>query len=142
MPSPSSARRRRPLSSIVLASALLAGPACAGGEIEGEWHVDRSLSLQTLTAKKTVSADEAAGVIAMFGASTLIFEGAAVRVAFGPAPVACAWTWGEAGEIRLSSCLDKRKQPAPGPARLELSGDGTIRLIEEDGSALAFRRAS
>ncbi|PWR21304.1 hypothetical protein DKG74_12725 [Zavarzinia aquatilis] len=102
--------------------------------------MDRALSLLTLTATKTVSAEEAAGVVAMFGGSTLTFEGEKVKVGFGPAPVACAWAWGEAGEIRLSSCLDKRKQPAPGPARLELSADGTIRLIEEDGSALAFRR--
>lgn len=104
--------------------------------------MDRSLSLQTLTAKKTVSAEEASGIVAMFGGAILSFEGAQARVSLGPAPVTCAWTWGEAQEIRLSACVDKRKQPAPGPARLELSGDGTIHLIEEDGSALAFRRKS
>lgn len=142
MPSPLLVRIRRPLSFMAIASTLLAGPVFADGNIEGEWRVDRTLSLQTLTARKTVSAEEASGILAMFGAATLSFEGAKAHVALGPAPVTCAWTWGEAREIRVSACLDKRKQPAPGPAKLELSGDGTIRLIEEDGSALAFRRAS
>lgn len=98
--------------------------------------------MKTLTDGGAVSPAEAKEIVAFYGRASIVFSGQTARVTLGPVPVTCSWSAGDGGEIRLSACLDPRKQPAPaGASRFELAADGSLRLIEDDGSALAFRRA-
>lgn len=123
--------------------ALLAiTPATAEPDVLGRWVVDRERSLASLTASKTVGAEEAGQILAMFGNATVEFQAGRLSLAIGPQTLGCDWSWGAGQEIAFRNCLNQRKQPAPGaPEKMVLGEDGFIRFIEADGSALTFRRA-
>ena len=133
---------RYSLLALLVPAALGAAPAWAEPEIAGRWAVDKELSLVSLTASKTMTPKEATDILASFGDSAVVFEGAKMNVLMGPQSITCDWTWGTAQEIKYTACLDEKQQPAPGgPAKIELSQDNLLRFVEADGSAMTFKRA-